>query len=237
MANDTNQRNYTAKAGAKALAVPKKRVDPYVIIGSELLVTEAYKALSYSARAMLVELLHFYTGTNNGRIFIAPEMLRDRGFSKNTATKAFRELSAIGFIYMTRRGGSKLGMCSWYALTWQPIDKSEGMYLDGFVSKKFLKYIPEEKKSRSEIGIGSPKNWDNVKKSASNGNTKKSFGNLRAPQNCDDSIPNTSHYLHVAMYRPNLLEELNGETLDNWVQKNGVRLRKIGHTISLQTIH
>ena len=106
MANDTNQRNYTAKAGAQALDKPKKRVDPYVIIGSEILVTEAYKALSYSARAMLVELLHFYTGTNNGRIFIAPEMLRDRGFSKNTATKAFRELCAIGFIYMTRRGGS-----------------------------------------------------------------------------------------------------------------------------------
>ncbi len=44
MAEDKNQRNYTAKAGAKALATPKKRVDPYVIIGSELLVTEAYKA-------------------------------------------------------------------------------------------------------------------------------------------------------------------------------------------------
>lgn len=237
MANDTNQRNYTAKAGAKALAITKKRVDPYVIIGSELLVTEAYKALSYSARAMLVELLHFYTGTNNGRIFIAPEMLRDRGFSKNTATKSFRELSAIGFIYMTRRGGSKLGLCSWYALTWLPIDKSEGMYLDGFVSKKFLKYIPEEKKSRSEIGIGSPKNWDSAKKGASKGNTKKSLGKSRAPKNCDDSIPNINRYLHVAMYRPNLLDALNGDTLDNWVQKNGVRLRKIGHINPLQTIH
>ncbi|MBU3609099.1 hypothetical protein ICN32_00815 [Polynucleobacter wuianus] len=237
MAQDKQERAYMAKAGAQALDKPKKRVDPYVIIGSEILVTEAYKALSYSARAMLVELLHFYTGTNNGRIFIAPEMLRDRGFSKNTATKAFRELCAIGFIYMTRRGGSKLGLCSWYALTWHPLDKSEGMYLNGFVSKKFLKYIPEEKNKRSEIGIGSPKNWDSSKITASKGNAKKSLGKMRAPKNCDDSIPNTNHYLHVAMYRPNLLNALNGDTLDNWVQKNGVRLKKIGRASPLQTIH
>ena len=228
MAQDKQERAYTAKAGAKALAKPKKRVDPYVIIGSELLVTEAYKALSYSARAMLVELLHFYTGTNNGRIFIAPETLRDRGFSKNTATKAFRELSAIGFIYMTRRGGSKLGLCSWYALTWLPLDKSEGMYLDGFVSKKFLKYIPEEKKPRSEIGIGSPKNWDNAKMSASQRNVKKSLGKSCAPKNCGDSIPNTNHYLHVTMLRDGILQERPQANSQNWIAKDKTRLKEIG---------
>jgi len=241
MAQDKQERAYTAKAGAKALAVSKKRVDPYVIIGSELLVTDAYKALSYSARAMLVELLYFYTGSNNGRIWIAPDMLRDRGFSKNTATKAFRELSAIGFIYMTRRGGSKLGLCSWYALTWLPIDKSEGMYLDGFVSKKFLKYILEEKKSRSEIGIGSPKNWDNAKMSASKGNTKKSFGKSRAPKNWDDSIPNTNHYLHVAMYRDGILQEQPQANSQNWIAQDQARLNEIGlagtQSYQLPTIH
>lgn len=227
MGQDKQERAFTAKAGAKALATPKKRMDPYVLIGSELLVTNAYKALSYSARAMLVELLYFYTGRNNGRIWIAPELLRDRGFSKNTATKAFRELSTIGFIYMTRRGGSKLGLCSWYALTWLSLDKSEGMYLDGFVSKKFLKYIPEEKNKRSEIGIGSPKNWDNAKMSATQRDIKKPLEKLCTPKNCDDSIPNNHQYLHVTMYRDGILQAQPQTDLQNWIAKDQARLKEI----------
>jgi hypothetical protein len=228
MAQDKQERGFIAKAGAKALAQPKKRIDPYVLIGSELLVTEAYKALSYSARAMLVELIYFYTGSNNGRIWIAPDALKERGFSKNTATKALRELCSIGFIYMTRRGGSKLGLCSWYALTWLSLDKSDGMYLDGFTSKKFLKYITEEKNRRSEIGIGSPKNWDNAKLKALSGNTKNTKANPCDPKNCDDSIPNTRSYLHVAMYRDKSNEQVSEIHRSPWIAQDQSRLQKIG---------
>lgn len=119
--------------------------------------SDAYKDLRFSARSMLNELLFYYNGNNNGHIYISKRVLQERGFSKNTATEALKELLSHGFIYMTKKGGNVSGSCSWYALTWLPIKtRLDGQNLSNFVRNAYEKWqkIPkEEKKCRSKIGL------------------------------------------------------------------------------------
>lgn len=144
MAIDKNERSYAQVKFVKPKR--KKRTEPFIMIDSKILNSSAYKDLSYSARSVLVEVLNFFTGSNNGRIWISPSVLSDRGFSKNTATRAYKELITHGFIYMTRRGGNQRGGCSWFALTWHDIKKVDGQYLDNFCRDAYLKWAPSPKK-------------------------------------------------------------------------------------------
>lgn len=130
----------------------KKQKEPFIQISSLILNSAAYKDLNFSARSMLVELLHYYNGRNNGCIFMSREVINARGFSRNTATKAFRELTSHGLIYMTRRGGNITGGCSWYALTWLPIDRADGQQLGNFVRNAYEKWQPIEKNDGSKFG-------------------------------------------------------------------------------------
>ena len=130
------------KGSANRMAKKKKQTEPFVMLSSVLTNTLAYVDLSYSSRAMLIELASHYNGYNNGSIWIAPNVLRERGFSKNTATKTFKELISHGFIYMTKRGGNQRGGCSKFAMTWLPINALKGLYLDNFESNAFKKWKP-----------------------------------------------------------------------------------------------
>ena len=153
MAIDKAQRAYS-----KDKTIAKKQSEPFVMLGSELLNSPAYRDLSFSARSMLIEVLHYHSGKNNGRIWLAPLVLAERGFSKNTATRALKELREHGFIYMTKRGGNQRGGCSWFALTWLKIDKAEGQHLEHFKKYAYLFWEPLPKKIKgSKFGIGCPK--------------------------------------------------------------------------------
>ena len=107
----------------------KRSSEPFIQISDLVLSSEAYKDLGYSARSMLVEMVKYYNGRNNGFIFISKQVLKTRGFCKNTATKALKELTSHGLIYMTKKGGNLHGGCSWYALTWRPINRMDGQNL------------------------------------------------------------------------------------------------------------
>lgn len=131
---------------------PKRSIEPFIKIGSNLLSSPAYLDLSFSARAMLVEMVHFYNGRNNGSIWVSQTALKSRRFSKNTATKALKELRSHGFLYMTKRGGNIAGGCSWYALTWLPINKMDGQQLDNFIHHAYKKWQPVEKNQGSKFG-------------------------------------------------------------------------------------
>jgi hypothetical protein len=137
----------------------KKQTEPFVMLSLELISTRAYIDLSFSARAMLIELVSHYNGNNNGSIWISPNVLRHRGFSKNTATKAFKELITHGFIYMTKRGGNQRGGCSLFAITWTPINQAIGQYLNNFQANAFKKWEPTSEKIWGQIlGHVIPKN-------------------------------------------------------------------------------
>jgi hypothetical protein len=130
----------------------RRQVEPFIQISSLVLNSDAYKDLGFSARSMLNEILNFHNGKNNGSIWMTKEVLKQRGFSKNTATRALKELISHGFIYMTRRGGNLNGGCSWYAITWLKINRVEGQHLENFVSNAYVKWQPSKKNDRSEFG-------------------------------------------------------------------------------------
>lgn len=87
-----------------------------------------YAALSWPARALLVELAAQYSGANNGDLTAAHAVLRKRGWQRSTLQAATTELEAAGFIVRTRQGGRNA--CNLYAVTWQPIDDCPGKRLD-----------------------------------------------------------------------------------------------------------
>lgn len=136
----------------------RKQVEPFIQISSLILNSDAYKDLGFSARSMLIEILNFYNGLNNGSIWISKEVLKQRGFSKNTATRALKELISHGFIYMTRRGGNLNGGCSWYAITWLKINRVEGQHLENFIPNAYQKWQPIKKNDRSEFGSAQHQN-------------------------------------------------------------------------------
>lgn len=87
-----------------------------------------YAALSWPARALLLDVAGQYSGANNGDLTAAHAVLRKRGWQRSTLQAAAAELEAAGFIVRTRQGGRNT--CNLYAVTWQPIDDCPGKRLD-----------------------------------------------------------------------------------------------------------
>ncbi|MCR6651244.1 MAG: MarR family transcriptional regulator [Cellvibrionaceae bacterium] len=88
-----------------------------------------YRGLSHVAARILVMLHYQYRGNNNGDIS-APLSLAEQWGVKSSATlaKALRELEKAGLIIRTRDPTrdrkSPHGMCSLFAITWEPMDES-----------------------------------------------------------------------------------------------------------------
>ncbi|MBT8604390.1 hypothetical protein G6662_07370 [Polynucleobacter paneuropaeus] len=172
----------------------KKHVEPFVLIPSEVLNSPAYRDLGYSARSMLIELIHYYSGTNNGYIWISPDVLNARGFSKNTATKALKELRTHGLIYMTKRGGNQRGGCSWFALTWRPINRIEGQFLGQFVANQYRHWVRVDKSKGVDNGTRYPNNWERVDKACDQSASKEIDLNTGECLKVNLQIPNSVTY-------------------------------------------
>ena len=197
MAIDKAQRAYS-----KDKTIAKKQSEPFVMLGSELLNSPAYRDLSFSARSMLIEVLHYHSGKNNGRIWLAPLVLAERGFSKNTATRALKELREHGFIYMTKRGGNQRGGCSWFALTWLKIDKAEGQHLEHFKKSAFLFWESQSKKIKgSNFGIGCHKFGALLGKDSQSHESKEILINANTYPILKSQHPNFVTYKDIAIYR------------------------------------
>ncbi|NVJ48576.1 MAG: hypothetical protein HWE07_15685 [Cytophagia bacterium] len=96
-----------------------------------VLASADYVQLSFSAKALLVELAQQYRGSNNGDLTAAEHILKKRGFrSKTTILKAINELIRFNLVVKTRQGKflNPGGVCSLYALTWLPIDECNGKH-------------------------------------------------------------------------------------------------------------
>ena len=78
----------------------------YFALHHYMLKTDAWRALSAPARAVYIQIGFRYDGFNNGRIaFSVRDAASECGLANNTASKAFKELVALGFIEETRHGG------------------------------------------------------------------------------------------------------------------------------------
>ena len=129
----------------------------FVAIPWVVLDCAAYKLLSHPARSLLMEIARQYVIDNNGRLLASGKYLSERGWrSADVIHRAKRELIDAGFIYETVRG-YRPNKASWYAITWQNLDKLHGYdagVLEGWRDarsgyaksnfKKIKKFIPPD---------------------------------------------------------------------------------------------
>lgn len=100
----------------------KKSSERFVKLPAHVLQTPAYRALGASARALLVDVLQGYNGSNNGRLLASMAYLKPLGWrSSATVAAALKELMEHGFVIKVRQGGigaTRTACC--YAVTWLP---------------------------------------------------------------------------------------------------------------------
>ena len=98
----------------------------FVAIPWSVLDSAAYVGLSNPARALLLEIARQFVRDNNGRLLCSPAFMNKRGWHSNdTLNRAKRELLDAGFIFETVKG-HRPNKASWYAITWQLLDKIPG---------------------------------------------------------------------------------------------------------------
>ena len=116
MANGRNpQSRGSGRDGGRFIALPWSVLD-----------CDNYKRLSANARSLLFEVARQYNLKNNGRLLLSKAYLSKRGWkSSDMISKGKKELLAGGFIYETVKG-HRPNKASWYAITWQTIDKLDG---------------------------------------------------------------------------------------------------------------
>jgi hypothetical protein len=84
----------------------------------------AYAGLDHSATRLLWDIARLYLGDNNGRLLCPTSYFESRGWkSRETITRCLRTLEDAGFIFRTAVG-TKPRKAALYAITWQPLDKS-----------------------------------------------------------------------------------------------------------------
>jgi hypothetical protein len=98
----------------------------FVAIPWSVLDAPAYQALSVHARALLVEMARQLRGDNNGALLCSRAYMASRGWkSVDMTIKARDELIAAKFLYQTVMG-HRPNKASWYAVTWQALDRING---------------------------------------------------------------------------------------------------------------
>lgn len=126
-----------------------KTIHPYAAIEHRVIDSPAFADLSFSARALLIQLSRQLTKpNNNGRLQAAHAYLQRYGFSDNTVTRAVAELIEHGFVFRTRSGGFHQGAAQ-FAVTWLPLlDKRDGLSCNGFKPFAWRDWEPAQKKTR-----------------------------------------------------------------------------------------
>ena len=110
-----NNRSKSGRDAGGFIALPWQVVD-----------SPAYQGLSVHAKALLIEIARQYSGHNNGALLCGKAYMQPRGWnSTDMLTKAKRELLEAELIFETVKG-ARPNRDSWYALTWQTLDKLDG---------------------------------------------------------------------------------------------------------------
>lgn len=91
-----------------------------------LLHSAAYRSLNTAARSLLIEIISMFKGNNNGALWLSVRDAADRmGVSDTkTASRALRDLEAVGFIDMTKDAffsvkASAASRARCWRLTWE----------------------------------------------------------------------------------------------------------------------
>lgn len=110
------------------MAKPDSGRDPggFVALPWSVLDSAAYKELSHPARSLLLEIARQYVRDNNGRLLASAKYLSKRGWkSSDVISRAKSQLLEARFIHETVKG-HRPNKASWYAITWQTLDRLKG---------------------------------------------------------------------------------------------------------------
>ena len=102
--------------------------------------SDAWKALSCTAKCLEMELKMLYNGINNGDLFLSVrEAAKRLDVASNTASKAFKELEEKGFIKVKQKGhfGYKIRHATSWILT-------EFEYNGQTATKDFMRWKPDK---------------------------------------------------------------------------------------------
>ena len=78
---------------------------PFIQVLKPTLQEPAWKALPYGARCLYIAIKSYYTGSNNGRLFLSVrKAAEDMGASPNSTERWFKDLIKHGFIVATAGG-------------------------------------------------------------------------------------------------------------------------------------
>lgn len=132
----------------------------FVALPWSVLDCPAYARLSHPARALLFELARQFVRDNNGRLLASAAYLSKRGWnSADVITRAKRDLLEAGFIHETVKG-HRPNRASWYAVTWQALDRLPGYdpgALEAFRRGAYRQNMPMKNASlRPSLGVESP---------------------------------------------------------------------------------
>lgn len=111
----------------------KGAAPPFVMLDRAMLSSPGFRALSFAAQAVLLQLMAQYNGRNNGDLSATRTMAKEWGIaSDNTLRRALSELEEGGWILQTRssvfsRDGAR---CALYAVGWLPIHECPGKDLE-----------------------------------------------------------------------------------------------------------
>ena len=98
----------------------------FVALPWSVLDCPAYAQLGHPARSLLIELARQFVSDNNGRLLASSAHLKKRGWtSSDVIARAKNELLEAGFIFETVKG-HRPNKASWYAVTWQALDRLPG---------------------------------------------------------------------------------------------------------------
>jgi len=128
---------------------------PFFALEHRIIDSPAFADLSFSARALLDVIGRQLTRDNNGHLQATFAWCKQYGFgSEHTLRAAIADLISHMFIYRTRSHGAN-GAWARYALTWLPIKKRDGLFLDGFVPFAWRNWTPDQparkKSSRQKV--------------------------------------------------------------------------------------
>lgn len=127
------------------MAKPKKSTHPWFMLERRLVQSAGFRALSFVARVVLLELMAQHNGKNNGDLSATRTMAKEWGIgSPATLQKALKDLQDGGWITQTRtslfsRHGSR---CALYALSWLAVDECPGKDLEIRPTRAPLRPLP-----------------------------------------------------------------------------------------------
>ncbi len=116
-------------------------VGRFSAIPHAVLINYRYRALSSTARSLLMDLTLQLGVANNGDISTAQKILEPLGWKDSTRKRALDELRHNDLVWLTRQGGKN--RCSLYAFTWRSIDECGGKLESKPTSKPPINYQKE----------------------------------------------------------------------------------------------